>query len=150
MHLNLTYLAARSRETGRVEFLAEVAHLCGGGECAVVAHMHELLRGPTPDGIAMREKYSHALFVVDNIVRAQYEFPCPVAMRKVELQRSVLAAKAAAEIAEAKLAELKSATAAIKPAVSSVTEANRQVATLEAALAELEKPEPEKEPEKTL
>lgn len=144
MHLNLTYLAVRSRETGRVEFLAEVAHLCGGGECAVVAHMHDLLRGPTPDGIAMRQKYSHALFVVDNIVRAQYEFPCPVATRKTELQRSILAAEADAATAKAKLDELKSVAVSIKPATASLIAATQQVVVLKAELEKLETPEPEK------
>src|SRR5215207_8976312 len=100
MKINLSYVAVCERETGEVSLLAQVSHLTGGGDCAKVAHAHDLIRGSTAEGFALREKYSHALVVIDNVERAAYEFPDP----KVEEEKRLAleldqARKAAADAA---------------------------------------------------
>lgn len=144
MKLYLSYLAARERESGRTVFLAEVSHLSGGGECAVVAHVHELIRGPSADGFAMREKYSHALFVVDNIERASYAFPDPAIEKRKQLEAQLAEARRASDEAARSFDAAKRAAAAAKAATQGKTDASDRVRDLEKQLAALQSTATEK------
>lgn len=76
----LSALTALDRKTGKLVILASVGHPAAGRDCAKVATAYQELVGGTPAGAKARAKYSYALFMVDNQVRNQHQFPDPVAL----------------------------------------------------------------------
>ena len=145
MPLFLSYVAARDRETGKTDFLAYVANTVGGGAVAVVAKVHETLRGPTEDGATLREKYSDAIFVVDNTVRAQYSFKEAGEKLRKRLEKQLADARAVAENASFAADHAKLAADAAKSAADARKAAGNRVKELERELAKLTEP-PKNEP----
>ena len=143
MKLYLSYVAVSERESGEVGFLAQASHLTGGGDCAKVAHAHELIRGSTAEGFAMREKYSHALVVIDNVERAAYEFPDPKVEEQKRISLELDQARRVAATATASAEAAKKAAASAKAAAEETTEANERVKELEQQLATINGPKPE-------
>ena len=137
MPLFLSYVAARDRETGKTDFLAYVANTVGGGAVAVVAKVHEILRGASPDGAAMREKYSDAVFVVDNNVRAQYSFKEAGEKLRKRIEKQLADARAVAENAGIAADHAKLAAAAATSAADARKAAGNRVKELERELAKL-------------
>ena len=94
----LSALTALDRKTGKLVILASVGHSASGRDCSKVAAAYQALIAGTPDGAAKRAKYSHVLFMVDNQLRNQHQFPDPL----VEAEK---AARIERQEAEARLKE---------------------------------------------
>ena len=140
MKINLSYVAARDRETGEIGLLAQASSLSGGGDVSIVAACHEVLRGPSEEGAAMRAKYSHALFVLDNQERAAYEFPDPTVEERKALEAQLAEAKRKTADAARAVEASKAAAAAAKAAVKGKEDASDLVKQLEKQLAALAAP----------
>ena len=118
MKLNLSYVAARERSSGRIFFLAETSALVAGSASAQVAHLAELFRSGTSEGNALRSKYSHVLVIIDNQERQSFEFPDP--------------AHAEVERLELHLAEAQKEVSSVAAVTEKAREAASNVKALEA------------------
>ncbi len=74
--LYLSTLKGLTRD-GSLETLAEVGHPGPGGDASEVCNRYQDVIAATPEGDALRARYGQILFVVDNQVRSQLEFPPP-------------------------------------------------------------------------
>lgn len=74
--LFLTTLKGITRD-GSLETIAEVAHPGAGGDASKVCNRYQDVISSTPEGDALRARYAQVLFILDNQVRSQLEFPPP-------------------------------------------------------------------------
>lgn len=74
--LFLTTLKGITRD-GSLETIAEVAHPGAGGDASAVCNRYQDVISSTPEGDALRARYAQVLFILDNQVRSQLEFPPP-------------------------------------------------------------------------
>lgn len=74
--LYLSTLKGITRE-GSLETLAEVGHPGPGGDASEVCNRYQDVIASTPVGDELRARYGQVLFIVDNQVRNQLEFPPP-------------------------------------------------------------------------
>jgi len=74
--LFLTTLKGITRD-GSLETIAEVAHPGAGGDASEVCNRYQDVISSTPEGDALRARYAQVLFILDNQVRSQLEFPPP-------------------------------------------------------------------------
>lgn len=74
--LYLSTLKGLTRE-GSLETIAEVGHPGPGGDASEVCNRYQDVIAATPEGDELRARYGQVLFVVDNQVRSQLEFPPP-------------------------------------------------------------------------
>lgn len=74
--LYLTTLKGITRD-GSLETIAEVAHPGAGGDASEVCNRYQDVISSTPEGDALRARYAQVLFILDNQVRSQLEFPPP-------------------------------------------------------------------------
>lgn len=95
----LSALAALDRKNCKLVILASVAHPAAGRDSAKVAAAYNDLIAGTPAGAAKRAKYSHVVFMIDNQVRNQHQFPDPVAL--AEKQTALEKQTAEAQLREA-------------------------------------------------
>jgi len=144
MKLHLSYVAARERSSGRIFFLAETNALHSGAASAQVAHIAELFRAGTPDGTALRSKYSHVLVIVDNHERQSFEFPDPVhaevetlTLALAEAQRAAVVAGTAADQARGAAAVIKLLDGDRKSAEERAKALQQQLADAQARLAQV-------------
>lgn len=107
MNLHISALYVRDRKSGKTGSLplgkgfAFAANLTPGADVSAVAAAHERLRDSTPEGAELRAKYSHALFIVDNVVRASYVFPDPQEQERAASARKLTEARRQLAAAEA-------------------------------------------------
>jgi hypothetical protein len=71
-------LAVIKRKGGKPAILAYAANAAAGGDVCKVAEAYRNLVAGTPKAAAARAEYSHCILILDNQVRNQHEFPCPV------------------------------------------------------------------------
>lgn len=76
--LFLTTLKGITRD-GSLETIAEMAHPGAGGDASAVCNRFQDVISSTPEGDALRARYAQVLFILDNQVRSQLEFPPPSA-----------------------------------------------------------------------
>lgn len=74
--LYLSTLKGLTRE-GSLETLAEVGHPGPGGDASEVCNRYQDVIAATPEGDDLRARYGQVLFIIDNQVRSQLEFPPP-------------------------------------------------------------------------
>ncbi len=131
--LHLSYVAARSRATGALEFIEHACSVAAGHAAADVAAVYNMFVGQTTEAAELRREYSHIVYVVDNVIRAHHEFPDESAL--IAKQRS-------AAITEAQR-DLDAATAAEKQHAASVQkldDARKAKAAAQARLTKLTAP----------
>lgn len=133
MRLFHSFLAGRVRETGKVEILAETWSLAPGADASAVVAAHKRLN---EDG-ACRAPFSHAIFIVDNAVRAAYEFPDPKDSERERLAKQIALAQSDIVAATAAEAEAEAAKASLKDAKANRQAAEARLRELQAKLKEL-------------
>lgn len=82
----VSFMAALERKTGKVKFFAIAGAVLPGSSTAEAARAYALMISPTPEGVEARAKFSHCLFVTDNVVRNQHDFPDEVAVNAEALR----------------------------------------------------------------
>lgn len=126
MKLFHSYVAGLVRGTNRVEILDSAWSLAPGnaapvsGDLAKVSACHERLR----DDARAHQHFSHAVFIVDNSVRAFYEFPDLAAEEKERKDRQE------ANAAAVKEQQTHEALAARKAALASLVQSEETLAAL--------------------
>ncbi len=127
----VSQLLAIERATGKLVVLAQVGYLVAGGDAETVSREHETLRGPSPDGEAMRARFAAAVYIIDNSVRTRYEFPDAAALALQQKQREI-------QRARKELAFAESAHAATIQAAANVAYTAADLVAARELLAELD------------
>lgn len=143
--LHLSYVAARERKSGEIALLELFADVAAGGDTSKIGALDSEFR--SREGEKLRARYSHVLVVIDNVIRANYEFPDPsIAERERKERQLSEARKALATAAQREAAAVQAATDA-KAAKDERKAATARVAELEKELGiEHRAPEPQKPP----
>lgn len=142
MHIHLSYVAARERESGKVFFLAESAELVGGRANALIAPISAEFCAPDENGRTLRAKYSHVLVVIDNNVRDHFEFPDPLIAKREKLRLAVANAETEAASAKGRADQAKVAADNAKSLASKAKDAATHAANLRKELDALPAPLP--------
>lgn len=139
MRIHHSYIAARTRKSGKFRILAETWAMASGDSGDIPAKADELFNSPE-----CAKDFSHVILVRDNEVMRSLELPDPAEQEKVAQQAELAAARARLENSRATEASAGAASDAAQAALEARQRDEETVAALEAALES----EPNSKPKK--